>query len=80
MRKATSRQLGLTPLQAQLLAFIKKYCAENKRSPSYREMASAMGLASVAPVQSRLKCLERHGLIQRLSGARGILPVSVSRG
>jgi SOS-response transcriptional repressor LexA len=80
MRKTTSRFKGLTPPQAQLLGYLKKYCEEEKRSPSYREMMLAMGLGSVAPIQSRIRCLERHGLIRRLPGARGIIPVSTGRG
>ncbi len=67
---------GLTPLQAQLLGYLRRYCEQQKRSPSYREMQLEMGLGSVSAVQARLRRLERHGLIERRPGARGIIPVS----
>jgi repressor LexA len=55
--------LGLTEPQRELYNWLCIYIQENKRPPSYRQMAKAMNLRSVAAVQARLKRLQRHGLI-----------------
>jgi SOS-response transcriptional repressor LexA len=75
MRVATSRRLGLTEPQAVLLAFIKEYIEANRRPASYREMRDAVGVKSVSAIQSRLKGLIRHELVQNLGGTRGIVPI-----
>ncbi|CAN7171546.1 LexA family protein [Brevundimonas sp. LjRoot202] len=59
--------IGLTPKQAECLAFLKSYTAENGGvSPTVREIMDAIDLASSAGVQRLLKALEERGLIRRL--------------
>ena len=54
---------GLTDAQNELLEWIKNYISEFNHSPSIRQMMSAMGLKSPAPIQSRLKHLQDKGYI-----------------
>ncbi|MGA1627211.1 MAG: transcriptional repressor LexA, partial [Prochlorothrix sp.] len=48
--------------------WLVKYIHENQHPPSIRQMMNAMGLKSPAPVQSRLKHLQRKGYIDWSEG------------
>ncbi|MEB3273044.1 MAG: transcriptional repressor LexA [Prochlorothrix sp.] len=58
----------LTFAQGQLYDWLVKYIHENQHPPSIRQMMNAMGLKSPAPVQSRLKHLQRKGYIDWSEG------------
>lgn len=47
----------LTPRQFELLGFIEKTVGEEHRMPSYREMASALGLSAVGSIQDLVNAL-----------------------
>ena len=58
----------LTDAQSQLFEWIKKYIKDFNHSPSIRQMMTAMGLKSPAPIQSRLKHLQDKGYISWQEG------------
>ena len=49
---------ALSDAQNELLEWIKDYVKKFNHSPSIRQMMTAMGLKSPAPIQSRLKHLQ----------------------
>ena len=51
----------LSDAQNELLEWIKDYVKKFNHSPSIRQMMTAMGLKSPAPIQSRLKHLQGKG-------------------
>ena len=53
----------LTPAQRELYDWLAEYIASHRHSPSIREMVEAMGLRSPAPIQSRLRHLQKKGWI-----------------
>jgi repressor LexA len=53
----------LTPAQQELYDWLAAYIASHRHSPSIREMVEAMGLRSPAPIQSRLRHLQKKGWI-----------------
>lgn len=53
-------------LQAELLAFMKKYINENRCVPSFSEMAIAIELKSKSGVHRLIDGLEERGFIKRL--------------
>ena len=53
----------LTDAQYELLEWIKDYVFKFQHSPSIRQMMNAMALKSPAPIQSRLKHLQKKGYI-----------------
>jgi DNA-binding MarR family transcriptional regulator len=57
----------LTPKQLELLAFIKKYKADNQDSPTMRQMAAAMGI-TIGTVQSHMRGLIKAGAIKHVKG------------
>ena len=59
---------GLTSAQEELFEWIKDYINKFNHSPSIRQMMSAMGLKSPAPIQSRLKHLQDKGYISWQEG------------
>ena len=59
---------SLSDAQSELLEWIKDYVKEFNHSPSIRQMMSAMGLRSPAPIQSRLKHLQEKGYISWQEG------------
>lgn len=64
---------GLTRMQAELLAFIRDYVGRNECSPSFEEMAAAIGINSKGGVHRLVVCLEERGHIRRIPGrARAI--------
>ena len=59
---------SLTDAQNELFEWIKEYIKNFNHSPSIRQMMSAMGLKSPAPIQSRLKHLQDKGYISWQEG------------
>lgn len=58
--------LGMTPKQAELLAFLRKFSSENGGvMPSFDQMATGLGLRSKASIARILDGLEECGLIRR---------------
>ncbi|MGC6482753.1 MAG: transcriptional repressor LexA [Synechococcus sp.] len=53
----------LTSAQRELYDWLTDYIGSHHHSPSIRQMMQAMGLRSPAPVQSRLRHLQRKGWI-----------------
>ncbi|QEY31963.1 repressor LexA [Synechococcus sp. RSCCF101] len=53
----------LTSAQRELYDWLRDYIREHRHSPSIRQMVEAMGLRSPAPIQSRLRHLQRKGWI-----------------
>lgn len=49
--------------QAEILEFLRRFCAENGYAPSVREICAAVGLRSTASVHYHLNELKRNGLI-----------------
>ena len=58
----------LTEAQNELYEWIRDYVRDFQHSPSIRQMMSAMGLKSPAPIQSRLKHLQDKGFISWQEG------------
>ena len=58
----------LTDAQNELFEWIKDYIKNFNHSPSIRQMMTAMGLKSPAPIQSRLKHLQEKGYISWQEG------------
>ena len=59
---------SLSDAQNELLEWIKYYVKNFNHSPSIRQMMTAMGLKSPAPIQSRLKHLQEKGYISWQEG------------
>jgi SOS-response transcriptional repressor LexA len=59
---ACSRQ-GLTNRQRDCFDFIERYISENRQSPSRRDIASALNLASLGRVNEMLAGLSERGWI-----------------
>jgi excisionase family DNA binding protein len=55
----------LTPRQAVVLGLIRGTIAATGESPSFRELAAALGCASLNAIADHLAALERKGLIER---------------
>lgn len=69
----------MTPKQANLLAFLKAYVEDHGYSPSYEEMAAAVGLQSKSGVHRLIQGLHEQGLVTKVEWRkRSILPVSES--
>jgi len=60
--------IGMTPKQAVLLDFIKGFVADKGHSPSFEEMADAIGTKAKSNVHRYLEGLEGRGLIRRVHG------------
>ena len=58
----------LSDAQFELYDWIKDYMKDFHHSPSIRQMMEAMGLKSPAPIQSRLKHLQKKGFIKWQEG------------
>ena len=71
----TSSESNLTDAQFELYDWIKNYLQEFQHSPSIRQMMTAMGLKSPAPIQSRLKHLQEKGYISWQEGKARTLQV-----
>ena len=59
--------------QRQILDFINQYIQKNGFAPSLTEIASALGVSSLATVHEHLAAMAKKGVIKRFQGAvRGI--------
>jgi repressor LexA len=59
--------------QKQILDYISQYIQVNGHSPTLQEIASAMGLSSLATVHEHIQSLEKKGILKRYDGAvRGL--------
>ena len=54
--------------QAQTLDFIRQYIQTNGSAPTLRQIATSLGVSSLATVHEHLKTLEEKGLIKRNAG------------
>ena len=58
---------GLTEQQSNLLSFIRSFTAQHGFSPSFEQMAAAIGLASKGNIHRLLTILEERGRIRRMA-------------
>lgn len=66
-------KIPLTKRQSEILSFIKGFIEDNDYAPSYREIAAALGLSSVATVAEYVSVLSQKGyLIKDGSSARSL--------
>ncbi|MBF0311435.1 MAG: transcriptional repressor LexA [Magnetococcales bacterium] len=70
----------MTPAQERLLRYVLQHQEVHGKPPSYREMAEAMGWASVNSVARALEELERQGVIERVPGRNRSVRVVVDEG
>ena len=64
---------SLTPKQATVYEFIRRYFNEHRRSPLIREIQAGCHIVSYKSALDRLNALERKGLIRRVPNKhRGI--------
>ena len=66
---------NLSDAQNELYEWIKNYMKDFHHSPSIRQMMDAMGLKSPAPIQSRLKHLQKKGFISWQEGKARTLQI-----
>lgn len=59
---------ALTPIQARIRRFIEDFGQQSGHSPSYREIADAVGLASLSSVSLHMRTLEKKGYLIREPG------------
>lgn len=72
--------MHLTKRQREILDYLTQYIDEHGYAPSFEEIASAMGYASLATVHEHLSNLERKGAIRRaFNESRGIEVVNRAR-
>lgn len=57
--------MALTRRQKELMDFVAKFVSENGYSPSYDEIATGMGLASLATVHKHIQALEAKHYLRR---------------
>lgn len=62
------KQYGLPARPAEMLAFIKAYIADHQRSPSFQEIADAMGYASKGSVYRVMQMLRERGHVDMIEG------------
>jgi repressor LexA len=63
----------LTPRQAEILAFLRRFIERHHRPPTRAEMAEQLGFSSPNAAEEHLRTLERKGAIEMIPGAaRGI--------
>ena len=72
---AVSPDKNLSDAQNELVEWIKNYMKDFHHSPSIRQMMDAMGLKSPAPIQSRLKHLQKKGFISWQEGKARTLQI-----
>lgn len=65
----------LTKKQALIIEFINVYTSDHGRSPSYREIMTALGLTSVSAVAEHIENLVAKGALKRTPGAARSLEV-----
>jgi len=60
--------------QKEIVDFISQYIQKNNTSPTLQEIATAMGLSSLATVHEHINALVKKGILKKYDGA-----VSVGR-
>lgn len=60
--------VALTPIQARIRRFIEDFSQRSGHSPSYREIADAVGLASLSSVSLHVRTLQKKGYLIRAPG------------
>jgi len=74
-------QFGVTPRQAQVLAYLRERQEAGSAAPSLQEIADAIGCNSKGHVSDFVKGLEARGYIRRIPGAqRSIMLVEPAHG
>ncbi len=63
-----SSAAALTPIQARIRRFIEDFGRRSGHPPSYREIADAVGLASLSSVSLHMRSLEKKGYLIREPG------------
>jgi repressor LexA len=59
----------LTEKQRKLYDFIKAYYDENRITPTYEEMAKAIGVKSVSSIHVHLKSMAMRGAVEWVAGS-----------
>jgi SOS-response transcriptional repressor LexA len=59
-------RMGVTLKQKMVLEFVTKYCAKHGYSPSYQEIAEAVGIASKSGVKRLVDSLVERGRLEKL--------------
>lgn len=67
----------LTVAQQELYDWIVEFLSDHGHAPSIRQMMEAMGLRSPAPIQSRLRYLQKKGWIQWEPGRARTLQLKI---
>ena len=67
----------LTVAQQELYDWIGEFLSDHGHAPSIRQMMEAMGLRSPAPIQSRLRYLQKKGWIQWEPGRARTLQLKI---
>ena len=67
----------LTVAQKELYDWIAEFLSDHGHAPSIRQMMEAMGLRSPAPIQSRLRYLQKKGWIQWEPGRARTLQLKI---
>jgi repressor LexA len=65
-------------MRLRILRTVEDSWSTDGRSPSYREIRAATGLRSLGHVKYHIDALIAQGLLRRLPGSRGLLPVRAS--
>lgn len=60
------QKLGITRRQSMVLEFIVRYCQENGHSPSYQEIADAVGFSSKSGVKRMIDNLVERGRLEAM--------------
>jgi repressor LexA len=63
-----SSAAALTPIQARIRRFIEDFGQQSGHAPSYREIADAVGLASLSSVSLHMHTLQNKGYLDREPG------------
>ena len=63
-----SSTAALTPIQARIRRFIEDFAQQSGHSPTYRDIASAVGLASLSSVSLHVCTLQKKGYLFREPG------------
>jgi len=61
----------LTPKLQRFLDFIRRFTLENGQAPSYEEIMSSLGFASLGTVNWYVKTLTQNGCLSRAKGPNG---------
>jgi repressor LexA len=75
--------MAITRRQKEVIDFLSNFTQKNGYSPSYEEIASGLGLSSLATVHKHITNLQNKGLLQRAhnrSRSIDVLPVRSKKG